>query len=474
MSSMTRRKSAGGLSNADALALAHRLKRKLKGEVRFDDGFRALYATDGSNYRQTPIGVIRPRDAEDVREAFALCREFGAPVTSRGCGTSLAGQCCNVAVIIDYTKHMNQILQIDPQRKLARVQPGVVHLHLHEEAEKHHLTFGPDPATHRWCTLGGMIGNNSCGVHSQMAGRAADNVEGLEVLLYDGTRMRVGRTTERQLEEIIRQGGRQGEIYRRLRSLRDRYADLIRERYPRIPRRISGYNLDELLPEDGFHVARALVGSEGTCVAVLETILNLVHSPPGRSLLVLGYPDIFHAGDHIPQVAEHGPIGLEAIDHKFVWDLCKKHLQGDHLKMLPEGKGYLLVEFGGESRAESDAKARKLMADLKLHRDAPTMKLFDDKEQEQQLWKVRESGLGATAQIPGEAENWEGWEDSAVPPDQVGAYLRDLKKLFNKYGYIGALYGHFGQGCIHTRINFDLKTADGVKQFRSFLDEATG
>jgi FAD/FMN-containing dehydrogenase/Fe-S oxidoreductase len=470
---MTRRKSAGGLSNADALALAHRLKRKLKGEVRFDDGFRALYATDGSNYRQTPIGVILPRDEEDVCEAFALCREFGAPITSRGCGTSLAGQCCNVAVIVDYTKYMNRILEIDAQRKLARVQPGVVHVHLHEAAEKHHLTFGPDPATHRWCTIGGMIGNNSCGVHSQMAGRTADNIEAFEIVLYDGTRMRVGKTTHRDLDQIIQQGGRRGEIYARLRALRDRYADLIRTRYPRIPRRVSGYNLDELLPEDGFHVARALVGSEGTCVAVLEGILNLVYSPPCRSLLVLGYPDIFQAGDHIPQIAEHEPIGLEALDHKFIFDLCKKHLQQDHIKLLPEGTGYLMVEFGGESKAESDEKAQRLMVELKRHRKAPTMKLFDQKSEEEQLWKVRESGLGATAHIPGEAENWEGWEDSAVPPSEVGAYLRDLKKLFNKYGYVGALYGHFGQGCIHTRINFDLKTAQGVKQFRAFLNEST-
>src|ERR1051326_1357215 len=221
MSSMTRRKSAGGLSNADALALAHRLKRKLKGEVRFDDGFRALYATDGSNYRQTPIGVILPRDEEDVCEAFALCREFGAPITSRGCGTSLAGQCCNVAVIVDYTKYMNRILEIDAQRKLARVQPGVVHVHLHEAAEKHHLTFVPDPATHRWCTIGGMIGNNSCGVHSQMAGRTADNIEAFEIVLYDGTRMRVGKTTEAQLTAIERAGGRRGEIYSKLKDLRD-------------------------------------------------------------------------------------------------------------------------------------------------------------------------------------------------------------------------------------------------------------
>src|SRR2546423_6095534 len=305
----------------DAQALAHRLKRKLKGEVRFDEGFRALYATDGSNYRQTPIGVVRPRNEEDVLETVALCRQFGAPITSRGCGTSLAGQCCNVAVIIDFSKYLDRILEIDPRQKLARVQPGVVHVHLHNAAEKYHLTFGPDPATHRWCTIGGMIGNNSCGVHSQMAGRTADNVEALEVVLYDGTRMRVGKTSNDELERISRSGGRQGEIYAKLKNLQDHYAHLIRTRYPRIPRRVSGYNLDELLPEKEFQVARSLVGSEGTCVVVLEAILNLVHSPPARSLLLLGYPDIFEAGDHIAEIAARGPIGLEALDYKFIYDL---------------------------------------------------------------------------------------------------------------------------------------------------------
>jgi FAD/FMN-containing dehydrogenase/Fe-S oxidoreductase len=457
--------------NADALA--RRLRRKIKGEVRFTEGDRALYATDGSNYRQVPIGVVVPRDEEDVLETVALCRQFGAPITSRGCGTSLAGQCCNVAVIIDFTKYLNRILEIDPRRKLARVQPGVVHVHLHNAAEKSHLTFGPDPATHKWCSIGGMLGNNSCGVHSQMAGRTADNVEALEILLYDGTRMRVGRTPETELEQIIRAGGRRGEIYTSLQRLRHIYANLIRARFPRIPRRVSGYNLDELLPENDFHVARSLVGSEGTCVVVLEAILNLVHSPPARSLLVLGYPDVYAAGDHVPEINESRPIGLEALDYKFIYDLRKKHLQLDHLKLLPEGKGFLLVEFGGETKAESDALARRLMARLKTRAGAPTMKLFDDKAEEQQIWEVRESGLGATAHIPGEAENWEGWEDSAVPPEQVGPYLRDLKKLFDEYGYVGSLYGHFGQGCIHTRINFDLKTAEGVKRYRSFMEQAT-
>jgi FAD/FMN-containing dehydrogenase/Fe-S oxidoreductase len=457
----------------DAEALAARLRRKIRGEVRFDPGSRALYATDGSNYRQVPIGVVIPRDAEDVIETVALCRQFGAPILGRGGGTSLAGQCCNAAVIMDFSKYMNRLVELNPKEKFAIVQPGIICDGVRDEAEKYHLTFGPDPATHAWCTIGGMLGNNSCGVHSQMAGRTADNVEELEILTYDGLRTRVGRTSDADLAKIIGDGGRRGEIYVALKKLRDKYARLIRKRYPDIPRRISGYNLDELLPEAGFHVARALVGSESTCVIVLEAKLKLVHSPPSRSLLVLGYPDVFTAGDHVPEVSASGAIGLEALDKKFIIDLRLKHLQEDNMKLLPSGGGFLLVEYGGDTKMESDAKAMKFMAKLRLRPNAPTMKLFDNREEEERIWKVRESGLGATAHIPGEEENWEGWEDSAVPPEHVGAYLRDLKKLYDKYGYVGSLYGHFGQGCIHTRINFDLKTAAGVQKFRSFIDEAT-
>ncbi|MFP5213646.1 MAG: FAD-binding oxidoreductase, partial [Acidobacteriota bacterium] len=277
-------------------ALANDLRRKIKGEVRFDAGSRALYATDASNYRQPPIGVVVPRDKRDVIETMAACRQYGAPVLARGGGTSLAGQCCNVAVVMDMSKYMHHIVDLNPQGKVARVQPGIVLDDLRNAAERYHLTFAPDPATHNHNTLGGMIGNNSCGVHSVMGGKTVDNVEELEILTYDGLTMKVGKTGDEELEAIIRQGGRRGEIYERLRALRDRYAGLIRERYPEIPRRVSGYNLDQLLPENGFHVARALVGSEGTCVTVLEASLNLVHSPPHRVLVVLGYEDVYSAG----------------------------------------------------------------------------------------------------------------------------------------------------------------------------------
>jgi Fe-S oxidoreductase len=254
--------------------------------------------------------------------------------------------------------------------------------------------------------------------------------------------------------------------------LRDRYADLMRERFPRIPRRVSGYNLDELLPENGFHVARALVGSECTCVVVLEATLRLIPNPRARSLLVLGYPDVYHAGDHVPDALEYQPIGLEGLDDRFISDLKKKGLNLADIALLPSGGGWLLVEFGGETKEAADEKARRLMAALKKKPDAPSMKLFDDPAKEAMIWEARDNGLGATAHVPGQKENWEGWEDSAVPPDKVGPYLRDLQKLLDKYEYVTSLYGHFGDGCIHARMDWDLKTADGVRKWRAFLEEA--
>jgi FAD/FMN-containing dehydrogenase/Fe-S oxidoreductase len=455
-----------------ARALARDLRRRIDGEVRFDDGSRALYATDGSSYRQVPIGVVVPRSVEEIPEIVAACRRHGAPVLARGGGTSLAGQCCNVAVVIDFSKYCHRLLALDPAGRSAWVEPGLVLDDLRAAAEQHHLTFGPDPSTHSHCTLGGMIGNNSCGVHSLMAGRTSDNVLELDVLLYDGTRLRVGATSDAALDAIVRAGGRRGGLYASLRALRDGTADLVRARFPKIPRRVSGYALDELLPEAGFHVARALVGSEGTCAIVLAAKVRLVPSPPRRALVVLGYASVYEAGDHVPEILEFGPIGLEGIDDRLVEDMKKKRLHPERLQILPAGKGFLLVEFGGDTRAEADARARRMMDALAGRRDAPSMKLFDDPEEERITWKVRESGLGATARVPGQKDSWEGWEDSAVPVERLGAYLRELRALFDRHGYACSLYGHFGQGCVHTRIDFDLATRDGVARYRRFVHDA--
>jgi FAD/FMN-containing dehydrogenase/Fe-S oxidoreductase len=458
-----------GTMTLDAQELARDLERAVEGEVRFSNGDRALYATGGSNYRQLPIGVVIPRSVDDVVATVSLCREYEAPVLSRGGGTSLAGQCCNVAVLIDFSKYLNRVLEIDTERRLARVEPGTILDDLRGQAEQAgHLTYGPDPSTHTHCTLGGMIGNNSCGVRSVMTQftgpgpRTSDNVAELDVLLYDGRRLRVREGTSGDPE-----------IDRRLTELRDRHAEQIRARYPDIPRRVSGYNLDDLLPERGFDVAAALAGTESTCVTLLEATVHLVHSPPYRTLVVLGYADEYEAADDVPRVLEHEPTGLEGVDDVLIKDMTVVGVHAENLSQLPDGHGFLLVELGGETKEEADDKGRKLIAALQKGAGGPRdVKLYDDPAQEEHVWKVREAGLGATAFIPGKADTYEGWEDSAVPPERLGDYLRELRKLAGHYGYESALYGHYGQGCVHARWNFDLMSELGIRKWRSFLDEA--
>ncbi len=456
---------------ADAQKLAELLRQTVRGEVRFDDASRALYATDASNYRQVPIGLVLPLDTDDVVATIAACRSVGAPVLSRGAGTSLAGQCCNVAVVLDFSKYMHGITAMDAAARTARVQPGIVLDRLRDAAEVHELTFAPDPATHSRCTLGGMIGNNSCGVHALMGGKTVDNIESLEILLYDGTRMQVGRTTEDELASIITKGGRKGQIYAGLKRLRDTYSQLVRERFPDIPRRVSGYNLDQLLPENGFNVARALVGSEGTCVTILEATCELKPSPQHRRLVALGFADAFIAADHVPAVLALKPIGLEGFDGLLVDFMLRKNLVVDDVKLLPAGRGFLLCEFGGDTPEEVDAMTEALLQLVPSLAEQPFVARYTAAEAAR-VWKVREAALGASVFVPGEESGWEGWEDSAVPPERLGAYLRELFQLIESYGYRSPMYGHFGQGCVHLRISFALKTAEGVAAYRRFIDEA--
>ncbi len=392
--------------------LEAQLKATLRGEVHFDMAFRAMYAADSSNYRQLPIGVILPRDATDVEAALAACRATGAAVLPRGAGTSLAGQCANVAVVFDFSKYMNGLSSLDPEKRLAIVQPGIVLDRVREAAELHHLTYAPDPATHSRCTLGGMIGNNSCGVHGLLGGKVSDNIESLDIVLYDGTRMTVGRTGPAELDAAIRGGGRVGQIYSGLVGLRDRYANLVRERFPRIPRRVSGYNLDELLPENGFHVARALVGTEGTCATIVSATLNLASSPPHRVLTALAFPDAFLAADAVPLALEHKPIGLEGFDALLVNFMQRKNLAVDDVSLLPPGGGYLLVELGAWNAGEAEQMAEKLVQASQSWPVKPVARIYNSAEAAR-VWFVRESSLGATVFVPGEPEGWEGWEDGA-------------------------------------------------------------
>jgi FAD/FMN-containing dehydrogenase/Fe-S oxidoreductase len=466
---------AGDLSDRARMraALGATLERTVRGEVRFDAGSRALYATDASNYRQVPLGVVLPRDIDDVIATHAACREFDAPLVNRGGGTSLAGQACNEAVVIDSSKYMNAVLEIDPGRRHARVQPGVVLDDLRRAAGAHGLTFGPDPSTHDRCTLGGMLGNNSCGVHSIKGRRTADNVHTLDVLTYDGTRMTVGPTSDEEFHRIVGQGGRAAEIYRDLQGIRDDIGDEVRARFPDIPRRVSGYNLSQLLPEHGFHVARALVGTESTCVTVLEATLHLIDAPGHTVLVVLGYPDVFEAAADVPAVLEFGPIGLEGIDDYLIENMARRGMHEEERRALPEGGGWLIVEFDGRTREEAGDRARALLDRVAEHASPPAAALLEEAVEQERIWTLRESALGATARERGQNETWEGWEDAAVPPERLDGYLREFRSLLQRYGYRGSLYGHFGDGCVHTRINFDLLSEAGVKAYRGFIEDAS-
>jgi FAD/FMN-containing dehydrogenase len=366
---------------------------------------------------------------------------------------------------------MSKILEIDPARRIARVQPGVVLDRLRSAAEQHHLTFAPDPASHDRCTIGGMIGNNSCGVHSVMAGKTDDNIEELDVVTYDGIHMRVGQTSAGDLQRICAEPGRRGQIYSSLRSISNDYSGLIRQRFPKIPRRVSGYNLNYLLLENGFHVARALVGSEGTCATILEATCRLVESPPHRVLLVIAYPDIYQCADHVPEIMEHKPIGLEGFDDLLVYYTRTKGINPEGVALLPEGGGWLLVEFGGWTPSEAESQAGRLIESLSRSAIPPNVRVCSAIEAKR-VWEVREASLGVTSHVPGEPLNWEGWEDAAVAPDKLGGYLRDLRKLMADFQYKGSLYGHFGHGCVHTRLNFDLQSNEGIAKFRKFVEEA--
>lgn len=449
------------------------LAADIDAEIRFDAGSRAAYSTDSSNYRMVPLGVVVPRSVEAVPTVIEVCRRHRAPIVSRGGGTSLAGQCTNTAVVLDWSKYCHHLLEVDAAARTCLVEPGIVLDSLNEQLRPVGLEFGPRPATHDHCTLGGMLGNNSCGATAQRSGKVVDNIVELEVLLYDGTRMWVGETSDDEYERIQHGGGRRAEIYRQLRALRDAYLSQLRTGYPQIPRRVSGYNLDSLLPEKNFHLAQALVGSEGTLVTILRARLALIPTLNAASMVLLAYPSIADAADAVPSILPHLPTVLEGIDDTLINLEQFKHLNPRGVRQLPPGGAWLLVQVGGESKTAADAAIDDVLRSVGRQRSERDVHIIDDIGDQQQIWEVREAGLGSTARVPGQPDTWPGWEDSAVAPDRLGGYLRDLTRLFAEYGLEQvSVYGHFGQGCVHCSIPFDLYTAEGVGRFRSFLERA--
>lgn len=464
-----------GPGSLDVERLRRELEASVSGEVRFGESDRHLYATDSSNYRQLPLGIVVPLDADDLARAVKTCYRMGAPVTLRGSGTSLAGQGTNRAVVLDHSKFLRDRIEIDPERRQAHVSPGVVLDDLQAEAAKHGLRFGPDPSTHDNCTIGGMIGNNAGGVHSvasEMAGlgaRTSDNLISIDVVTGDGTRLTLGETSDAEYARIIEGGGRRAEIYHQLRSLRDEVADAVRAEYPDMPRRVSGYNLDELLPENSFHLARALAGTEGTCATILGATLALIPDPPCKALTVLGFQDIFAAAAAIPEVRESKPFALEGMDDRLMQLVRVSGVGASGVERFPEGAGWLIVEFADETTEKAAERAHRLEEKFR-DRGTGTTVLTELADQEA-IWAARKAGLGVTAHVAGKKDAWEGWEDTTVPPDRLGDYLRELRAMFDRYGYDGPFYGHFGQGLVHTRVTFDLKTGPGIQKYREFVRE---
>jgi FAD/FMN-containing dehydrogenase/Fe-S oxidoreductase len=459
------------------------LAKVVRGAVRFDAGSRAMWSADASNYRHVPIGVVQPYDSADVLATLDVCHRLGVPVLPRGAGTSISGQAVNTAVVLDFSRHLNGIVAIDPDRRRARVQPGVVLDDLRAAALPHGLTFGPDPSTHSRCTLGGMIGNNACGAHSVAWGKTVDNVSTLRVALLDGTELTVGRTTDADLARLSTADNRIGRLYRDLSRIRDRHGTRIERLYgqdpadrlsghprPALTRRVSGYNLDQLLPAQGFDLAKALVGTEGTCATLLEAEVALVEAPAARALAVLGFPDQFVAADHVVPLLDLHPLTIESVDAAIVEIVRGRHPVNPVLDTLPAGGAWLYVETGGESVAHARQEAETVAR--VMEGVGATSLVVSDPAQMRALWRVREEGAGSTTRLPDGGEAWPGWEDAAVPPHRLGGYLRGFDALMRTHGRRGIYYGHFGDGCIHVRIDFDLLSKPGVAGFRRFMEEA--
>ncbi|MET9355860.1 FAD-binding and (Fe-S)-binding domain-containing protein [Streptomyces sp. NPDC006617] len=419
------------------------LRRAVRGEVGFDTTSRALTTMDASNYRRVPLGVVAPRDADDVAAVLEVCRERGVPVVARGGGTSIAGQATGTGVVLDFTRHMNRLVALDPEARTAVVQPGLVLDRLQDAAAPHGLRFGPDPSTHSRCTLGGMIGNNSCGSHSVAWGTTADSVRELTVLTARGRRLRLGQEWA---------GAPEG-----LRELVDGDLARLRTGFPDLPRRISGYALDALLPERGADVARSFCGSEGTLGVLTEAVVRLVESPRARALAVLGYADEAGAAEAAAGLLPLGPLTVEGMAVDLV----------PSTEGLPRGGAWLFVETGGDTEAEARARAEAVVRAA----DVVDALVVTDPAGQLTLWRVREDASGTATRMPDGSEAWPGWEDCAVPPARLGGYLRDFRALLTAHGLRGTPYGHFGDGCIHVRIDFDLLSEAGVARFRRFSEE---
>ncbi|PVZ53196.1 FAD-binding and (Fe-S)-binding domain-containing protein [Arthrobacter sp. H-02-3] len=414
---------------------------------------RAEYSTDASNYRVVPQVVVMPKTADDVVEAVRIARRHGLAVTGRGAGTSCAGNAVGPGLVLDFSRFMNRIISIDPENRTAVVQPGVVLSDLQRAAAVHGLRFGPDPSTATRCTIGGMIGNNACGPHGLSYGRTADNVHRLRWLTGSGHVVELGAGKDATaripgLDEFITAN-----------------LEVLRLEFGRFGRQISGYSLEHLLPENGANLAAALTGTEGTCGIILEAEVRLVPLAAAPALAVLGYPDMPAAADAVPGLLPHRPLALEGLDAQLV-DVVR-NAKGEHaVPTMPAGNGWLMVEVGGATSEEAVAAAERMVLDA----GAIDSLILPAGPEATRLWQIRADGAGLAGRTAAGTQAWPGWEDSAVPPEHLGDYLRDLELLMARENVSGLAYGHFGDGCVHVRIDFPLDDNAGV--MRRFLTAA--
>ncbi|WP_329381932.1 FAD-binding protein [Streptomyces sp. NBC_01351] len=454
----------------DAAAVTRALAGGDCGEVAGDAGRRAQYSADASNYRQVPLCVVLPRERRHVLNALAVCRRLKVPVTARGAGTSTSGQAVGAGVVLDFSRWFNRLIALDPAARTATVEPGIVLDDLQRAAAGHGLLFGADPSTHSRCTIGGMIGNNACGTHSLAWGRTADNVAALEVVTYRGTVVRLGPMTREEVAEAVAADDDRGRLIGALHRLAQDNLETLRTELGRFPRQVSGYGLEHLLPEHRFDLAKAFVGSEGTLAVVLSATLRLVTPPPARTLVVLGFEDAYAAADAVVPLLEHRPLALEGLDQALT-DVITRPETREAVDTLPAGRAWLFAELGGPAQ-ELPERARALAAAAQGAAGFTGSQVVGDPGRARRLWRIREDGAGLATRRPDGSEAWPGWEDSAVPPARLGSYLRALGPLMERHGLKGALYGHFGEGCLHVRIDFDFGTAEGAAVFRAFLTDA--
>jgi len=452
--------------------IAQELQKRVSGEVRFDPFSRVLYSTDASIYQMEPVGVVIPRSVEDVLAVVEVGRDSGVPVLPRAGGTSLAGQTVNHAIVIDFSKYLNQVLEVNPEEHWARVQPGIVLDQLNRELAGHNLQYAPDPTTANRACVGGGIGNNSCGAHSVIYGKTLDHVQELQVVLADATQAHFRPLTNQELEAKLSGAGLESDIYRGLRRLARDNAAEIQARYPKIMRRVSGYNVDEFLTDDPFNLSRMVVGSEGTLCVMTEAKVNLVARPTMTGLSVLHFADIVRAAEATREVLKHDPSSVEVMD-KILLDRARESLgHSQSLSFIEGDPGALLaVEFYGESEAELEAKMSALKDDMAHRRLSYACVNLIDRGSQATVWNVRKAGLGLLMSIHGDAKPLPFVEDTAVDPENLGEFVRRFDEIVRSHNTQAAYYGHASVGCLHIRPLVSLKDPQGIATMVSIGDE---